>query len=139
MQVRLKLFDFYRARTLSRAIGAIMLPHEVRSMIMYLVDRTRRFPVTPKDEPPMSMREILFMGRGTVALIGLMSFGLLLVNPVGLYYNILWLAPFVTSPIVLHHYCGPHTRPKSYANGGMKDLLADPRLATSVDRPLNRW
>src|SRR3989449_621184 len=114
VQVRLKLFDFYRARTLSRAIGAIMLPHEVRSMIMYLVDRTRRFPVTPKDEPPMSMREILFMGRGTVALIGLMSFGLLLVNPVGLYYNILWLAPFVTSPLVLHDYCGPHTRPKSY-------------------------
>ncbi|TLZ79787.1 MAG: glycosyltransferase [Methanobacteriota archaeon] len=139
LQVRLKLFDFYRARTLSRAIGAIMLPHEVRSMIMYLVDRTRRFPVTPKDEPPMSMREILFMGRGTVALIGLMSFGLLLVNPVGLYYNILWLAPFVTSPIVLHHYCGPRTAPKGYANGGAKDLLADRRLATSLDHPRNRW
>ncbi len=139
LQVRLKLFDFYRARSLSRAIGAIMLPHEVRSMIMYLVDRTRRFPVTPKDEPPMTMREILFMGRGTVALIGLMSFGLLLVNPVGLYYNILWLIPFVTSPIVLHHYCGPHTTPKGYANGGTNDLFADPRLTTSVDRTRNRW
>ena len=139
LQVRLKLFDFYRARTLSRAIGAIMLPHEVRSMIMYLVDRTRRFPVTPKDEPPMTMREIIFIGRGTVAMIGLMSFGLLLVNPVGLYYNVLWLIPFVTSPIVLHHYCGPQTAPKGYANGGAKDLLADSRLATSLDRPRNRW
>jgi len=68
-----------------------------------------------------------------------MSFGLLLVNPVGLYYNILWLAPFVTSPIVLHHYCGPRTAPKGYANGGAKDLLADRRLATSLDHPRNRW
>jgi len=72
-------------------------------------------------------------------MIGLMSFGLLLVNPVGLYYNVLWLIPFVTSPIVLHHYCGPQTAPKGYANGGAKDLLADSRLATSLDRPRNRW
>ena len=139
LQVRLRLFDFYRARTLSRAIGAIMLPHEVRSMVYYLIDRTRRFPVTPKDEPPMTMREILHIGRGTVALFGLLSLGLLLLNPVGLYYNILWLVPFFTSPIVLHHYCGPHTGPKGYANGGSKHLLEDPRLATSVDRPRNRW
>ena len=139
VQVRLRFFDFYRARALGRAIGAIMLPHEVRSMIFYLIDRKRRFPVTPKDEPPMTMREILFMGRGTVALIGLISVGLLLVNPVGLYYNAVWLAPFVTSPIVLHHYCGPHTGAKGYANGGMKDLLADSSLATSLDRPRNRW
>lgn len=139
LQVRLRLFDFFRARMLSRAIGAIMLPHEVRSMVMYLIDRTRRFPVTPKDEPPMTMREILYMGRGTVALIGLMSLGLLLVNPVGLYYNLLWLVPFYTSPIVLHHYCGPHTKPKGYANGGSKNLVADSRLATSADLPRNRW
>ena len=139
VQVGLGLFDFYRARTLSRAIGAIMLPHEVRSMVAYLLDRRRRFPVTPKDEPPMTMREILTMGRGTVVLIGLLSLGLLLVNPVGLYYNILWLVPFYASPIVLHHYCGPRTAPKVYANGGMRDLLADPRLATCVDRPRIRW
>ncbi|TLZ71527.1 MAG: hypothetical protein E6K14_07745 [Methanobacteriota archaeon] len=48
---------------------------------MYLVDRKRRFPVTPKDEPPMTLREILHMGRGTVALIGLLSVGLLPINP----------------------------------------------------------
>lgn len=139
VQVRLRLFDFYRARTLSRAIGAIMLPHEVRSMVYYLIDRRRRFPVTPKDEPPMTMREILSIGRGTVALFGLLSLGLLWLNPVGLYYNVLWLVPFYTSPIVLHHYCGPHTGPKAYANGGTKHLLDDRRLATSEDRPRNRW
>ncbi len=37
------------------------------------------------------MREVLHMGRGTVALIGFLSVGLLLINPVGLYYNLLWL------------------------------------------------
>jgi len=85
------------------------------------------------------MREILHMGRGTVAMIGLMSVGLLLINPVGLYYNLLWLVPFYLSPLVIHRYCGPRTAPKAFANGGMKDLLADPRLATSVDVPRNRW
>lgn len=139
LQVRLGLFDFYRGRTLSRAIGAIMLPHEVRSMAAYLIDRRRRFPVTPKDEPPMTMREILTMGRGTVVLIGLLSLGLFLVNPVALYYNILWLVPFYASPLVLHHYCGPKTAPQAQANGGVRDLLADPRLATSADRPMGRW
>src|SRR6266487_174948 len=139
VQVRLRFFDFYRARSLSRAVGSIMLPHEVRSMIMYVLDRKRRFPVTPKDEPPMTMREILHMGRGTVAMMALIGFGLAAVNPVGLYYNVLWLVPFIASPIVLHHYCGPHTAPRALANGGTKDLLADARLATSVDRPRNRW
>lgn len=124
---------------MSRAIGAIMLPHEVRSIAYYLIDRRRRFPVTPKDEPPMTMREILQIGRGTVALIGLLSVGLLLVNPLGLYYNILWLVPFYTSPILLHHYCGPRTASTGYANGGTKDLSADSRFATSPDRPRNRW
>ncbi len=135
VQVRLRLVDFYRARTLSKAIGAIMLPHEIRSMVHYLVDRTRRFPVTPKDEPPMTMREILHLGRGTVALIFLLSVGLLLVNPVGLYYNLLWLLPFYTSPLVMHYYCGPRTRPVTLANGGVRNLLNDPRIATAVDLP----
>ena len=138
-QVRLGLRAFYRARTLGKAIGAIMLPHEVRSMLVYLVDRKRRFPVTPKDEPPMSMREILSVARGTVALVALVTVGLVLWNPVGLYYNLLWLVPFYTSPLVIHHYCGPRSRPPVARNGGHKDLLADPRLRTSLDVHRNRW
>ena len=85
------------------------------------------------------MREVLHMGRGTVALIGFLSVGLLLINPVGLYYNLLWLVPFYLSPLVIHHDCGPRTAPKAFANGGTEDLLADPRLATSVDPRMNRW
>lgn len=139
VQVRLGLWTYYRARTLSKAIGSIMLPHEVRSMLLYAVDRRRRFPVTPKDEPPMTMREIVSVGRGTVALMIVITAGLLLWNPVGLYYNALWLVPFYASPFLMHHYCGPHTLPRHATNGGTRDLLADPRVATSVDRPRTRW
>jgi len=139
IQVRLSLVDFYRARTLSRAVGSIMLPHEVRSMVYYLIDRTRRFPVTPKDEPPMSMREILSIGRWTVVMVLALSLGILLVNPVGLYYNVLWLVPFYLSPLVIYRYCGPGTAPRAAANGGSKDLLADPRIRASADRTDRRW
>lgn len=135
VQVRLSVGALYRARRLSRAIGALMLPHEVRSMAIYMIDRKRRFPVTPKDEPPMTMREILQLGRGTVILIAFVTAGLAIVNPVGLYYNVLWLIPFFTSPVILHYYCGPRAARRERADLGPRDLLSDPRLRTSVDRP----
>lgn len=135
VQVRLSFMAFYRARRLSRAIAALMLPHEVRSMAIYVIDRKRRFPVTPKDEPPMTMREILSLGRGTVFLIAFVTAGLVIANPIGLYYNILWLVPFFTSPLILHHYCGPRAAPRALANGGSKNLLTDSRLMTALDRP----
>jgi len=139
IQVRLSFWAFYRSRTLSKAIGAIMLPHEVRSMLMYLIDRRRRFPVTPKDEPPMTMREVLAVGRGMVAIAAVVTVSLALWNPVGLYYNALWILPFYTSPVLLYHYCGPHTAPRTMANGGSKDIQSDPRVRTAVDRPVARW
>ncbi len=81
----------------------------------------------------MTMREILSLGRGTIALVFLMGLGLLLRNPVGVFYNIPWLLPFLAAPLIIHHYCGPGTQPRSMANGGRRDLLADPRLMTSLD------
>ncbi len=139
LQVRLPLLTFYRARILSKAIGSIMLPHEVRSMLLYVLDRRRRFPVTPKDEPPMTMREILGVGRWTVLLIFVVGAGLLLVNPVGLYYNMLWLLPFSASPLLLYYYCGPRMLPSRVRNGGSVDLTSDSKLRTAVDRHQNRW
>ena len=135
VQVRLGFWKYYRARSLSKAIGAIMLPHEVRAMVTYFIDPRRKFPVTPKDEPPMTMREILHVGRGTVALVAVMALGLSLWNPVGLWYNALWFFSFLTAPLILWYYCGPLTRPSHAANGGTRDLLADPRLRTSLDLP----
>ena len=133
VQVRLGFWRYYRARTLSKAIGAIMLPHEIRAMLMYLVDPRRKFPVTPKDEPPMTMREILHVGRGTVAIVAVMALGLTMWNPVGLWYNALWFLSFITAPFVLYYYCGPLTRPATAAGEGPRDLLADPRIRTSLD------
>ena len=134
IQVRLGFWRYYRARTLSKAIGAIMLPHEIRAMVMYLVDPRRKFPVTPKDEPPMTMREILQVGRGTVALVVVMAVGLTMWNPVGLWYNALWFVSFITAPFILYYYCGPSRWPAAARDGGSRDLLADPRLRTSLDR-----
>ncbi len=133
VQVRLGFWKYYRARTLSKAIGAIMLPHEVRAMLMYVIDPRRKFPVTPKDEPPMTMREILHVGRGTVAIVAIMALGLTMWNPVGLWYNALWFVSFITAPLVLYYYCGPQSWPSAARDGGSRDLLADPRLRTSLD------
>ncbi len=87
----------------------------------------------------MSMGEILAVGRGTVALIAVVTLGVALVNPVGLWYNLPWLLPFYTAPLVIHHFCGPGVRSRSLANGGHRELLDDPRLGTAADRPNNRW
>ncbi len=135
VQVRLGFWKYWRARSLSKAIGTIMLPHEVKAMVMYLVDPRRKFPVTPKDEPPMTMREILHVGRGSMALMAVMALGLSMWNPVGLWYNALWFFSFITAPVILWHYCGPWTRPAPAADGGTRDLLADRRLRTSLDLP----
>lgn len=134
-QVHLGFWRYYRARTLSKAIGAIMLPHEIRAMLMYLVDPRRKFPVTPKDEPPMTLREILHVGRGTVALVVVMALGLTMWNPVGLWYNALWFFSFITAPFILYYYCGPGMSLPVAPGDERRDLLADPRLRTSLDGP----
>ncbi len=134
LQVRLGFWKYYRARSLSKAIGAIMLPHEVRAMITYFVDPRRKFPVTPKDEPPMTLREIVRVGRGTMALVVVMALGLTMWNPVGLWYNALWFFSFLTAPLILWYYCGPWTAAPPGQEPARRDLLADPRLATSLDR-----
>ncbi len=139
VQVRLGFWTYYRARTLSKAIGTIMLPHEVRAMVMYLVDPRRKFPVTPKDEPPMTLREIFHVGRGTVALVVVMALGLTMWNPVGLWYNALWFVSFITAPFILYHYCGPFSDRGYETNRAERDLLADPRMRTSLDLPGIRW
>jgi membrane glycosyltransferase len=133
LQVHVGFWRYYRARTLSKAIGAIMLPHEIRAMVMYIVDPRRKFPVTPKDEPPMTMREILHVGRGTVALVAVMALGLTMWNPVGLWYNALWFLSFITAPFVLYYYCGPLNWQIRAQGAGPRDLLSDPRIRTSVD------
>jgi hypothetical protein len=47
-QSKISYATYLKHRFLSKAIGSAMLPYEVRGIAHYLLDRKRRFPVTPK-------------------------------------------------------------------------------------------
>ena len=93
---------FLKYQLLSKAIGAIMLPYEVRTVVKYLFDRKLAFPVTPKSETTLSLKETLSISKSTVLIMALLTVGLILVNPLGIVYNITWLAPFFISPMIIY-------------------------------------
>ncbi len=95
---------FMRQQLLSKAIGAIMLPYEVRTILKYLVNRKLSFPVTPKSETTLSLRETLYISKETILIMALLAAGLTFVNPLGIVYNITWLTPFSASPIVIYFF-----------------------------------
>lgn len=106
--LRLKLYQlgvsnwvFLKYQLLSKAIGAIMLPYEVKTILKYLVNRRLTFSVTPKSETALSLWETVSLAKATILIMGLLTFGLILVNPLGLIYNITWLAPFFVSPLII--------------------------------------
>ena len=104
LQVRLHPILYWRFQVLSRSIGSIMLPHEVRSILYYLFSRAKRFPVTPKDEPPLAWHDVARLGWMTILLTIVFLVGFGIVNPLGLFYNIVWLAPFATAPFIIYHF-----------------------------------
>ena len=118
LQVKLSPILYWRFQILSRAIGGIMLPHEAKSILHYVFNRRKRFPVTPKDEPPLALSDVAGLAWMTIAATALFIFGIGLVNPVGLIYNLGWLLPFATSPIVIYYFSRP---PKSHNPGYMPD------------------
>ena len=61
-------------------------------MTMAVAHPRRKSRVTPKAEPPMTLREILHVGRGTVALVAVMALGLTLWKKGGLWYKEGWFA-----------------------------------------------
>lgn len=116
LQVRLHPILYWRFQILSRAIGAIMLPHEVKSILYYLFDRAKRFPVTPKDEPPLAWRDVARIGWMTIVLTAVFLVGLGIVNPLGYFYNIGWLLPFGVAPIIIYYFSKPALRHGSGPN-----------------------
>ena len=108
LQVKLHPILYWRFQVLSRSIGAIMLPHEVRSILHYLFNRAKRFPVTPKDEPPLAWWDIARLGWITILLTITFLIGFAFVNPLGLFYNVVWLTPFATAPFIIHHFSKPN-------------------------------
>ena len=122
LQVRLGPVRYWRFQLLSRSIGAIMLPHEVKSMLYYLFNRKRRFPVTPKNEPPLTPRDVASVAWMTILLIVAFLLGIGLMHPVGLFYNLGWLLPFAISPAVIYHFSKPTAHED--ADSGLDSLLA---------------
>jgi len=109
--LRLKLYQlgvsnmaFLRYQLLSKAIGAIMLPHEVKSILKYLVNRKLVFSVTPKSETALSFKETLAISKATILIIVLLVIGLVYMNPLGVFYNVTWLAPLCVSPLVIYFF-----------------------------------
>jgi len=106
--LRLKLYQlgisnlvFLKYQLLSKAIGAIMLPYEVKTILKYLVNKRLAVPVTPKSETALSLRETISLAKATILIMALLTFGLVLLNPLGIVYNITWLAPFFVSPLII--------------------------------------
>lgn len=129
VQVRLSPILYWRYQVLSRSIGAIMLPHELKSILYYAFDRGRRFPVTPKGEPPLAWRDVILVGWMTILFTFAFFLGIGLANPVGLFYNIGWLAPFAIAPFTIYYFS------KQYDRVGSGSSL-DPLLATCLQDPL---
>ena len=115
LQVGLSPIIYWRFQILSRAIGAIMLPHEVKSIFLYLFNRKKRFPVTPKDEPPLPWGDVARIAWMTIAATFLFVFGLGLLNPVGLFYNLGWLLPFAAAPIVIYYFSSTTSQNPRYS------------------------
>lgn len=95
---------FLRYQLLSKAIGAIMLPYEVKTILKYLVNKRLTFSVTPKSERALSFRETLFISKETILTIVLLTLGLVWINPLGILYNITWLLPLLISPLVIYFF-----------------------------------
>ncbi len=120
-----------------------MLPHEMKSILYYAFDRARRFPVTPKGEPPLSWRDVILVGWMTILFTFAFFLGIGVANPVGLFYNIGWLAPFAIAPFTIYYFSKQHDPVGSGSNLELflTTCLQDPRVSVGrgeLDSKMNR-
>ncbi len=101
-QLGISNLTFLRYQSLSKAIGAIMLPYEVKTILKYSVNKKLTFTVTPKSETTLSFRETISISKETILITVLLTLGLVWINPLGIFYNITWLLPFFISPLVIY-------------------------------------
>jgi len=101
-QLKVSRLALLKYQLLSKAIGAIMLPYEVKTTLKYLVSKKLTFPVTPKSETTLSFKETLSISRGTILIMCSLIIGLVWANPLGIFYNITWILPFFISPLVIY-------------------------------------
>jgi len=120
-QLGITTSQYLKHDILSKAIGAIMLPYEVLSIVKYAFNRKLQFPVTPKHEKKINLKDILLISKITLFLSLIFTLGVLFVNPLGLLFNIAWLVPFVFAPLILFIYSNDKLTSSSmiYNDGGI--------------------
>ncbi len=128
LQVRLSPILYWKFQILSRSIGAIMLPHELKSILYYIFDRNKRFPVTSKSEPPLEWRDVIAVAWMTILFTFAFFVGIGVANPVGLFYNLGWLAPFAIAPFTIYYF----SKRSDQTDSGSS---LDPLLATCLRDP----
>lgn len=63
--------------------------------------------MTPKDEPPLALGDVARLAWMTIILTIGFLLGIGLANPVGFFYNIGWLLPFGSAPLIIYHFSKP--------------------------------
>jgi len=116
--IRLKVYFMHK--WLSSAVGAISIPHEAKSMLAYFVTGLRTVPVTPKNEEPLSPRDVLSISFYSICLELVLWGGILAWNPLASIFNATWLFPMVASPLIIMYFGGKG----SYARSGAWFILA---------------
>ncbi len=95
-----------RHRWLSSAISTLSMPYEFKSMISYFITGLKTIPVTPKNEKPLSVHEVLGLSVYSFMLEGILISGILLFNPLASVFNSPWLIPMVISPLIIMRFGG---------------------------------
>jgi len=145
-QLGVNSLTYFRYQLLSKAIGAIMLPYEVKTILKYIFNRKLVFTVTPKSERTLSFKETLSISQSTMVLTVLITVGLVLVNPLGIFYNFTWLAPFFVSPLIIYYFSRAASKSKTsasrmmtYTNGGSIIITSTESQSESVNHVLSLY
>ncbi len=95
-----------RHRWLSSAISTISLPYEFKSMLSYFLTGLKTIPVTPKNEKPLSVHEVLGLSAYSIMLEALLIAGIMFFNPLASVFNSTWLVPMVIAPFMIIRFGG---------------------------------
>lgn len=95
-----------RHRWLSSAISTLSLPYEFKSMLAYFFTGLKTIPVTPKNEKPLSVPEVLRLSAYSLILECVLVAGITFLNPLGAVFNMTWLIPMIISPWIIVKFGG---------------------------------
>lgn len=103
---RIRLGTVLRHRWLSSSISSISLPYEFKSMLSYFFTGLKTIPVTPKNEKPLSMSEVLRLSTYSLLLEGILVSGIIMFNPLAAVFNLTWLIPMLIAPFIIIRFGG---------------------------------